>query len=292
MTFPTFGDQLYIHADRTRVKQVMVNLLSNAIKYNHAGGSVTVECAMSPNDQVRISVTDTGCGLSPEQLKQLYQPFNRLGQEARSEEGTGIGLVVTKQLVELMGGVIGVESTVGVGSTFWFDLATVSPPALMEDCIAPVNEVEANHLAMNESSQLTLLYVEDNPANLALVEQLIARRSDLKMLSAIDGHQGIKLAHTFQPDIILMDINLPGISGFDALAILRKDTATQHIPVLALSANALPSEIKKGLEAGFFRYLTKPIKVLEFMDALDTALHYAKENAALSNAENERITEK
>jgi CheY-like chemotaxis protein len=284
MTFPHFDSQFYVHADRTRVKQVMINLLANAIKYNRDGGSVIVECAMSGESRVRVSVHDTGTGLTPEQVAQLFQPFNRLGQGDSGEEGTGIGLVVTKQLVELMGGVIGVSSNVGVGSVFWVELSASSAPALAFDSsIGP--DLERSTVTSNAMSpQRTLLYVEDNPANLALVEQLIARRSDLKLLTAIDGHLGVQLAHAYQPDVILMDINLPGISGFDALEILSNDPATAHIPIMALSANAVPRDIAKGLEAGFFRYLTKPIKVKEFMDALDVALLHAADKRAASTA--------
>jgi PAS domain S-box-containing protein len=286
MTFPRFDNLFYVHADRTRVKQVMINLLSNAIKYNRVGGTVIVQCEVSGENRVRVSVKDTGAGLAPEQLAQLFQPFNRLGKETSAEEGTGIGLVVTKQLIELMGGVIGVESSVGTGSVFWFDLAAASTPELALDNFGESGLDERHPVAAHAlPSQRTLLYVEDNPANLALVEQLIARRSDLKLLTAIDGHLGIQLARTYQPDVILMDINLPGISGFGALKILHKDPATAHIPVMALSANAVPRDIEKGLEAGFFRYLTKPIKVLEFMDALDVALHYAAENGLASEPE-------
>jgi PAS domain S-box-containing protein len=286
MTFPRFDNLFYVHADRTRVKQVMINLLSNAIKYNRVGGTVIVQCEVSGENRVRVSVKDTGAGLAPEQLAQLFQPFNRLGKETSAEEGTGIGLVVTKQLIELMGGVIGVESSVGTGSVFWFDLAVASTPELALDNFGESGLDERHPVAAHAlPSQRTLLYVEDNPANLALVEQLIARRSDLKLLTAIDGHLGIQLARTYQPDVILMDINLPGISGFGALKILHKDPATAHIPVMALSANAVPRDIEKGLEAGFFRYLTKPIKVLEFMDALDVALHYAAENGLASEPE-------
>ena len=269
MHFPRCGKAFYVHADRTRVKQVMINLLSNAIKYNQSGGSVKVECTRHA-DRVRASVTDSGAGLNAEQMSQLFQPFNRLGQESSTEEGTGIGLVVTKQLVELMGGTIGVDSTVGVGTTFWFELAASSAPELVLGHGDALPQVR-----MQQDLQRTLLYVEDNPANLALVEQLIARRSDLKLLTAIDAHLGIDLARTYQPDVILMDINLPGISGYGALNILHDDPLTSHIPVMALSANAVPRDIEKGLEAGFFRYLTKPIKVVEFMDALDVALHHA-----------------
>ncbi|WP_025917272.1 ATP-binding protein [Herminiimonas sp. CN] len=277
MTFPAFENLFYVHADRTRVKQVMINLLSNAIKYNRDGGTVVVECRMGGDNRVRVSVTDTGAGLAPEQLAQLFQPFNRLGQETSGEEGTGIGLVVTKQLVELMGGVIGFDSSVGTGSVFWVELPASSAPELVfgSGAAADAQSPAAPHAV---APQRTLLYVEDNPANMALVEQLIARRSDLKLLTAIDAHLGIELARTYQPDVILMDINLPGISGYGALRILREDPATAHIPVMALSANAVPRDIANGLEAGFFRYLTKPIKVSEFMDALDVALHFAAEN--------------
>ncbi len=269
MHFPRYGDAFFIHADRTRVKQVMINLLSNAIKYNQSGGSVQVVCSQR-GDRVRVSVTDSGEGLDAKQMAQLFQPFNRLGQEHSQEEGTGIGLVVTKQLVELMKGTIGVDSTVGVGTTFWVEFKASRAPQLV------LGEGEVLPVAQESSDTLrTLLYVEDNPANLALVEQLIARRSDLKLLTAIDAHLGIDLARTCQPDVILMDINLPGISGFGALRILHDDPLTGHIPVMALSANAVPRDVEKGLQAGFFRYLTKPIKVVEFMEALDVALHHA-----------------
>jgi PAS domain S-box-containing protein len=262
MKFPRLDNLFYVHADRTRVKQVMLNLLSNAIKYNREGGTVSVQCAMRGENKVRVSVTDTGTGLVPDQVAQLFQPFNRLGQETSGEEGTGIGLVVTKQLIELMGGEIGVSSTPGVGSVFWVELSTSNAPALIFDGIGETPADTPDHPdADAQSERRTLLYVEDNPANLALVEQLIARRSDLKLLTAIDGPTGIKLARASLPDIILMDINLPGISGYDALKILQGDAATSHIPVMALSANAVPYDVQKGLEAGFFRYLTKPIQV-------------------------------
>jgi PAS domain S-box-containing protein len=284
LSFPPHEQRLYVHGDRTRVKQVMINLLSNAIKYNGPGGAVIVQCVDTGAGRMRISVRDTGAGLEPEQLAQLFQPFNRLGKESGSEEGTGIGLVVTKQLVELMGGTIGVESTVGVGSVFWVELAIASVPALdlgHADQAGGPHEPAASRAT---PASHTLLYVEDNPANLTLVEQLVARRGDLKLLTAIDGHLGIKLARAYQPDLILMDINLPGISGYGALKILREDPLTAHIPIMALSANAVPRDIEKGLEAGFFRYLTKPIKVREFMDALDVALHFAAENGLTGDA--------
>ena len=273
MTFPQFDVPYFVKADRTRLKQVLINLLSNAIKYNRPNGTVIVDCTASTPERIRVSVTDTGAGLPPDMLMQLFQPFNRLGQESRGEEGTGIGLVMSKRVVELMGGVIGVESTVGLGSVFWFELNSAAAPQLAVDRAEPAAVAPAQ---VEQSTPVrTLLYVEDNPANLKLVEQLIARRPDMRLLSARDGDLGIQLARSERPQVVLMDINLPGISGIEALKILRKDPATAHIPVVALSANAMPRDIEKGLQAGFFRYLTKPIKVNEFMDTLDVALEFA-----------------
>lgn len=274
MSFCHFDKPCYIHADRTRVKQILINLLSNAIKYNHAGGTVTIACKEVSAERIRISVKDSGPGLSPEKQAQLFQPFNRLGQESSGEEGTGIGLVMTKRLVELMGGVIGVESAVGQGSVFWVELLLASEPRL-EACKAD-KKVNQPAPVPHDPALRTLLYVEDNPANLRLVEQLIARRPNMRLLSAGDATIGIQLAREHQPEVILMDINLPGISGIKALKILSEDPLTQHIPVVAISANAMPHDIRRGLEAGFFRYLTKPIKVNEFMEALDLALEFSK----------------
>jgi len=268
---------IFVRADRTRVKQVFVNLLSNAIKYNRVGGSVEVRCSARAGGRVRIAFQDTGGGLSAEKLAQLFQPFNRLGQEGGVEEGTGIGLAVSKQLVELMGGVIGVESTEGAGSLFWVELQAAAAPQLVEALPTPTAHASAE--ALPGVPQRSVLCVEDNPANLTLVARLLARRSDLRLLSARDGRRGVELAHSAQPDVILMDINLPGISGLTALKILLDNPATAHIPVIAMSANAMPRDIAKGLEAGFFRYLTKPIKVKEFMDTLDLALACARDGA-------------
>jgi len=275
MTFPRFDNPFFVSADRTRLKQIVINLLSNAIKYNKEQGTVVVDCTTSTPGFTRISVKDTGAGLSPEKLAQLFQPFNRLGQEAGGVAGTGIGLVVTKRLAELMGGVLGAESTAGEGSVFWCELIS---------CAAPELVVESGEAATVDRPPVpagarprTLLYVEDNPANMKLVEQLIARRPDMRLLTAVNGTLGIEVARTTRPTVILMDINLPGISGVEALKVLRIDPATAHIPVVALSANAMPRDIEMGLDAGFFRYLTKPIKIKEFMDTLNTALEFAEE---------------
>jgi len=276
LIFPTFDIPCFVMADRTRLKQILINFLSNAVKYNRKEGTVEVTCTTVSATRTRISVKDTGAGLLPEKLTQLFQPFNRLGQEASSEEGTGIGLVMSKRLVELMGGVIGVESVVGAGSVFWFELTSAVAPQIK------IQSGEAEPMVRLQLStgapKRKLLYVEDNPANLQLVEQIIARHPDLQLLSAIDGKSGIELARTSQPTVILMDINLPGISGVQALKILREDPATSHIPILAISANAMPRDIKIGLEAGFFHYLTKPIKIKEFLDAINVALEFAEKN--------------
>jgi PAS domain S-box-containing protein len=277
-----FDNTWSVHADQTRVKQVLVNLLSNAIKYNRELGMVEISCTENTPGRIRITIKDSGAGLSSEQLAQLFQPFNRLGQETGNEEGTGIGLVVSQRLVALMGGNIGVESIVGMGSEFWIELIRSDALKLTAENTMP-EEIAPQH--QGNTSLHTLLYVEDNPSNLLLVEQLIEDYPSIKLLSARDGNLGVTLARTYLPDVILMDINLPGISGMEALKILQQDLATAHIPVLALSANAMPHDIEKGLEAGFFRYLTKPIKIKELMNALDEILEFSKRQSPRASLE-------
>ena len=280
MTFARFDVPRFINADRTRIKQVLINLLFNAVKYNRPQGRVAVECALAEPHSIRICVRDTGVGLAPEQLAQLFQPFNRLGKESGSEEGTGIGLVVTKRLVELMGGTIGASSTVGEGSMFWVEFPLTQAPRL---ALGGAELAAAVRAPVPDGTPLrTILYVEDNPANLELVEQILARRPDLRLLSAADGSLGIEYARACLPEVILMDINLPGISGIEAMKILHADPSTAHIPIIALSANAVPRDIQKGLEAGFYNYLTKPIVVADFIDALDAALVSAQAAARQS----------
>jgi signal transduction histidine kinase/CheY-like chemotaxis protein len=269
MLFPPHTDAVLL-ADRTRLKQVLLNLLSNAVKYNREMGAVVLDCKTVGPDRVRVSIQDTGNGLRAEQIDELFQPFNRLGQENGSEEGTGIGLVVTRRLVELMGGTIGVSSSVGVGTVFWVELALTTPlPSAKPGNVRALGRLAppARHDATH-----TLLYVEDNPANLKLVQEIVAFRPELRLLSAPDAHLGIEMAKAHLPHMILMDLNLPGMGGVDALGELRRDPRTSHIPVLALTANAMPRDIERGLGAGFFRYLTKPINVDEFNDAIDQTL--------------------
>jgi CheY-like chemotaxis protein len=258
---------LAVGADRTRLRQVLLNLLSNAVKYNRDKGSVVVDARPMADGRIRLSVQDTGPGLRPDQINLLFQPFNRLGQEAGTIEGTGIGLVVTKRLVELMGGTIGVNSTPGVGSLFYVDL----PPA---DLPAPRLSAAPHPQAptLHGPPQHLLLYVEDNPANLALIEEVVATRGDFRTMSAPDAQIGLEMARTHHPQVILMDLNLPGLSGHEALALLRAGESTRDIPVIAVTASAMDAERKRALDAGFFRYITKPIDVEQLNAAIDEGL--------------------
>ncbi len=284
LNFPNFDEVIMVKADHTRLKQVLINLLSNAVKYNRNNGHLTVEYVVQDSGKIKVSVEDAGEGLTPEKLSQLFQPFNRLGKETSAEEGTGIGLVMTKRLIELMGGKISVESRVDIGTIFSIELDLTSQHTVSSTIGSETDQIQLKYIT-DGTPKRTLLYVEDNPANLMLIEDMIAPRSDLWLLTAQDGYKGIEIARESQPDLILMDINLPGISGTEVMRMLAQDPITTHIPVIALSANAIPRDIEKGLEAGFFRYLTKPIKMNEFMNALDVGLEFAAKNATNANEE-------
>lgn len=273
----------YAQADQTRVKQVLINLLSNAIKYNSMRGTVEVTYKASRPGHVRVSVRDTGAGLSPEDQAQLFQPFNRLGKEEGTEEGTGIGLVVSKRLIELMDGRMGSQSQMGEGSVFWFELPSVSKPLVMAKDEAVVTPPLPQTFQLTRP--YTLLYVEDNIANMKLLKKIIGRYPDIQLLSAKNGTLGIELAHKHQPDVIVTDIDMPGITGFDFLKRLHSNLLTAHIPIIALSANAMPKEVERGLQAGFFRYLTKPINIDEFMKTQGMALKFIDEQANARNKE-------
>jgi CheY-like chemotaxis protein/anti-sigma regulatory factor (Ser/Thr protein kinase) len=258
-----------VRADRTRLKQVLLNLLSNAVKYNREGGAVVLSCLPGGPGRIRMSVQDTGVGLSQEQLGHLFEPFNRLGQENGTQEGTGIGLVLTRRLVEMMGGEISVKSSAGAGSVFSIEFDAAVPAALS----VPLPAAPRGAPVLPPSGQPhLLLYFEDNPANLRLVEEIIRLRTDLRLISAPDARLGIDLAKAHRPELILMDLNLPGMSGLEALRVLREDPETAAIPVIALTANAMPRDVERGLAAGFFRYLTKPIDISMFNEAIDSTL--------------------
>ncbi|WP_193317441.1 PAS domain S-box protein [Janthinobacterium violaceinigrum] len=283
LVFPACAP-LTVRADHTRLKQVLLNLLSNAIKYNRPAGKVELEVSQPDAQRVRIAIRDTGKGLGDAQMAELFQPFNRLGQEAGSEEGTGIGLVVTKRLVELMGGCMGVHSCLGVGSVFWIELDTMAAPS---SSLQPETEALSGPAAdagNDADGQALLLYVEDNPASLRLVEDIVSFLPHLRMISATDARQGIALALERHPDVILMDINLPGMNGNQAQRILRNDTRTAHIPVIALTANAMKGDIRHGLASGFFRYLTKPVEIAQLTAAIDEALQLARATLPVKRA--------
>jgi signal transduction histidine kinase len=263
---------LYVRADRTRLKQALLNLLSNAIKYNRDLGSVVVDCTHPTAERLLISVQDTGVGMRPDQVEALFQPFNRLGQEAGVQVGTGIGLVVTKHMVELMGGEIGVASTPGAGSRFWIELD--SPPVSVAAAAEPGIEA-APPEAGEAGDRATVLCVEDNSASLLLIQEALSARSDLRLLTAVNGKLGVELARAHLPDVILLDNNMPVLSGRDAQAILKVDPRTAGIPIIAISANAMPNAVAESLAAGFFGYLTKPIDIAELVRAVDGAVAHS-----------------
>lgn len=255
--------QWSVTADRTRLRQVLLNLLSNALKYNREQGQVSVDASVQADGSVRVSVRDTGLGLDSAQQAMLFQPFNRLGQEGGKEEGSGIGLVLTRRLVELMDGRIGVHSTVGEGSTFWVELhlAQSGPGAVVPAAAAPVIGASA-----------TLLYVEEHAGNLALAARMIAQWPQLRLLTARDGASGVALACSESPDMILLDINLSSPDVAEVLALLRADARTAPIPVIALTANALACDIERSMALGFYRYLAKPLEAGSFCEAVNSTL--------------------
>jgi CheY-like chemotaxis protein/anti-sigma regulatory factor (Ser/Thr protein kinase) len=255
-----------LHADPERVRQVLLNLLTNAIKYNRDDGRVAVECAPADAGRIRVAITDTGHGIAPELVARAFEPFERLGAEFSEADGTGLGLALTKGMLQAMGGTIGVQSTPGTGTTFAFELDQAEPPTI---AVAPPAE---RHSVAGEIHDHTVLLIEDNPSNLRLVAQILERRPSVELITATHGGAGIELASQRRPDLVLLDLNLPDFAGDEVLARLRDDESTAQLPVVVLTANAVPQQRARLLAAGAHAYLAKPIDVSKFLDVIDNVL--------------------
>jgi PAS domain S-box-containing protein len=256
----------YVHADRQRLQQILLNLLGNAVKYNRTNGRILVTCAIGPDGSVRTNVTDTGAGILPERLALAFKPFERLGAENTAVEGTGLGLAVSKGLVEAMGGTIGVVSEIDRGSTFWIELPPGHPPEhVVPDANPPPPDTHTSPWG-------TILYIEDNSANVRLLERLLSRRAAVRLITAASGEEGIVRAGREQPDLILLDLHLPDLPGEEVLRRLWSDPATRGLPVAVLSADATPSQRHRLLAAGAVAYLTKPIDIAQLLELIDLRL--------------------
>ncbi|NQV83058.1 MAG: PAS domain S-box protein [Rhodospirillales bacterium] len=261
-----------INVDETRFLQVLLNLLSNAVKYNRDGGAVTLSVEEGRDDVLRLVVSDTGIGIAEEKQKNIFTPFSRLGLENSDITGTGIGLTITRDLVEGMGGNIGFESTHRIGTTFWLEFPISEGAAVAHSALNAADAAPDLVAAEKASGGRTVLCVEDNPSSLKLLEAVIERIPGTTMISAHTGELGVDLAAIHRPDVILLDINLPGINGLEVLSRLKKSPMIRNIPVIALTARASARDIREGLDLGFTRYLTKPINVVEVTDAIRSAI--------------------
>ncbi len=258
----------YVFADRQRFQQVLLNLLSNAVKYNRVGGTVAVSCEPSGPIRMRIKVTDTGYGIPQEQLGRLFTPFDRLGAERGEIEGTGIGLSLSRQLAEAMGGTLDVDTVVGQGSTFWVELPLVEGPIERYERLNIF--ASSDHVdGPPPGDRHAVLYIEDNLANLSLVQRIVAQRDGIEIIPAMQGRLGLELAQEHRPALILLDLHLPDISGDEVLQRLRDDPKTASIPVVMVSAEATPGQVQRLLNAGALAYLTKPIDINQLLQILD-----------------------
>lgn len=267
--FSNFNTQenAFVIADPVHLKQALLNLMSNAIKYNNVGGEVEVVLEHHKT-MLRIVVRDTGMGIAESRRNEVFQPFHRLHTEESTVEGTGVGLVITRQLVEMMNGSVDFESQVGVGTKFWLDLPLCDAGDVVE-YIEPKPTATSDLPLLNVASHCNILYIEDNPTNVRLLQQFFDRYDNFTLHVAEEPYLGIFKARQHKPNVIILDINLPGLDGYEVLNILQRDSITKHIPVLALSANATPFDIKKGVEAGFYEYLTKPVNIGKMVGVLN-----------------------
>jgi signal transduction histidine kinase/ActR/RegA family two-component response regulator len=260
---------LAVFADQQRLSQILVNLISNAVKYNHRDGSITISCQEEGTGQVSIVVTDTGPGLSPENIERIFIPFERLGAEQTTVEGTGIGLPLAKALAEAMKGHLTVSSVLGQGAAFTVSLPR-APDMIRVPAPSPAEASPAAWPHTPAGAGLSVLYIEDNPANVEVVARYLRGRPNTRLLSAITGRVGIECAVRDVPDIILLDLNLPDLQGDEVLNELKADPATTAIPVVVLSADASRGVIRRLLAGGAFAYLTKPIELAELGALLDS----------------------
>jgi len=269
---PDFADdQPFVLADYRKLKQVLLNLLSNAVKYNRQDGEVFVLSERRPEGIIRINIRDTGEGIEDKNLPLLFEPFNRLGHENSAIQGTGIGLNITRKLVEAMEGELGVSSTPGQGSTFWVEFREAEKPAQRAEAAAEAFIAQSTFV-VGSQEHYKVLYVEDNPANMMLMERIVSKLPQYDLLKAMTGEEGVKIAVEKKPDVILMDISLPGIDGFEALEELQKRGLADEMTIIALSANAMKPDIEKGRNAGFYDYLTKPLNVPHLLETLERAV--------------------
>jgi PAS domain S-box-containing protein len=267
----TIDSAIYVRADRQRLNQTVLNLLSNAVKYNREGGSVTVSGKERAGGRFKLGVTDTGAGIAPDKLPLLFQPFERLGAERSDIEGTGLGLALSKGLVEAMGGSLGVNSQVGQGSTFWIELDRIADPVMS----AAAAVVRVLPPSSNGSVTGTVLCIEDNLSNVRLVERILSRRSGVRLLVATTGLAGLQTALENRPDLILLDLHLGDISGEDVLRRLKQDPRTRRVPVAMVTADATPSVGDRLLTIGADFYITKPLIVTQLLHVIDDALQSA-----------------
>ncbi len=259
------GGGQHVRADRQRLKQVVVNLLANAVKYNRDGGEVTVACEAVSGGRLRLVVADTGIGIAEHDMARLFLPFERLGAAQSEVEGTGLGLTLTKQLVDAMGGETGATSQVGEGSSFWVELAVVDAPAeLLEDTLSPTTVPSPT-----SARARTVLYVEDNLSNVKLIERVVARRPEVTLIVAMQGRIALELAREHQPSLILLDLHLPDVSGEVVLRRLQADPRTAATPVVVLSADATPGQVQRLLAIGAADYLTKPFDIAHLLALID-----------------------
>jgi CheY-like chemotaxis protein len=264
---PNVNSNRHVKADQQRLRQVLLNLLSNAVKYNVESGRVDISCEARDGGLLRISITDTGHGISERHQERLFQPFERLGDESMGIEGTGLGLALCRGLMEAMGGSIGVESKIGQGSTFWLELTSVDGP--QDEFEEPVGDVQPEPVVAY-SRPRTVLYVEDNPTNIRLMERIVAHRRELHLVGVDRGRKGLEMARAQAPDLILLDLHLPDISGQEVLHHLKGDAGTAGIPVAIVSADATPGQIDRLLAVGARSYLTKPLDVASILGLFDS----------------------